>query len=70
MYLECNAKGVFAIALLGKQLEFYTEICVYFNYLISKCSLFIGSMSCPNQTKLGMGYPMCTLSVMQKEFLL
>ena len=26
VYLECNAKGNFAIALLGKKLGFHTEI--------------------------------------------
>ena len=29
MYLECNAKGVFAIAFLGKKLVFHTEICEF-----------------------------------------
>ena len=29
MYLERNAKGIFAIALLGKKLGFHTEICEF-----------------------------------------
>ena len=40
MYLEFYAKGIFALALLGKKLEFHTEICVYFKYLISKYRIF------------------------------
>ena len=27
VYLECNAKGIFAIVFLGKKLGFHTEIC-------------------------------------------
>ena len=29
MYLECNAKGTFAIAFLGKKLDFHAEICEF-----------------------------------------
>ena len=55
VYLKCNAKGIFAIALLGKRLEFYTEICVYFKYLVSKYSLFhrVKELSKSNQTRSG-----------------
>ena len=60
MYLEFNAEGSFAIALLGQKLEFHKEICVYFKYLISKYRFFIGSRSCRNQTKLGKENSMCT----------
>ena len=73
MYLECNAKEISAKSFLGKKLGFHTEVCDYFQYLIFKYSIFhrfIRSRSCPNQTKLGMEYPMCTLSVLQKELLL
>ena len=60
MYLECKAKGIFAIALLGKKLDFYTENCVYFKYLISKFSLFhrVKELSKSHQTRVE--YPMCT----------
>ena len=53
MYLECNAKGIFAIALLGKKLEFHTEICVYFKFLISKYRIFhrVKELSKSNQTR-------------------
>ena len=40
MYLECKTKRIFAIACLGKKLVFHTEICEYFEYLISKIVLF------------------------------
>ena len=55
MYVECNAKRISAIAFLGKKLEFYTEICVYFKYLISKCSLFhpVKEFLKSNQTRYG-----------------
>ena len=39
VYLEFNAEGIFVIALLGKKLEFHTEICVYFKYLINADSM-------------------------------
>ena len=55
MFLKCNAKNFFAIAVLGKKLEFYTEICVYFKYLVSKYSLFhrVKELSKSNQTRNG-----------------
>ena len=58
MYLECIAKGTFAIALLGKKLEFHTEICVYFKYLIFKCSHFhrVKEMSKSNQIRYGVSH--------------
>ena len=40
MYLECKTKRIFAVACLGKKLVFHTEICEYFEYLISKIGLF------------------------------
>ena len=40
MYLECNAKRIFAIAFLGKKLDFHTEIFVYFKLKILKIGLF------------------------------
>ena len=55
MYLEFYAKGIFALALLGKKLEFHTEICVYFKYLISKYRIFrrVKEWSKSNQTRYG-----------------
>ena len=40
VYLESRTKRIFAIACLGKKLIFHTEICEYFEYLISKIGLF------------------------------
>ena len=53
MYLEINAEGSFAIALLGQKLEFHKEICVYFKYLISKYRFFhrVKELSKSNQTR-------------------
>ena len=55
VYLESNAEGSFAIALLGQKLEFHTEICVYFNYLISKYRIFhrVKELSKSNQIRYG-----------------
>ena len=52
MYLECNAKGVFAIAFLGKKLGFHTEICEFREYRILKIGLFrrVKKLSKVNQT--------------------
>ena len=52
VYLECNAKGIFAIAVLGKKLAFHTKICDYFQYLIFKYSIFylVKELSKVNQT--------------------
>ena len=46
MYLESKTERVFGIACRGKKLAFDTEICDYFEYLISKIEKFIGSRSC------------------------
>ena len=40
MYLESRTKRIFAIACLGKKLVLQSEICEYFEYLISKIGLF------------------------------
>ena len=40
MYLECNAKGIFAIVFLGKKLGFHTEICELREKRILKIGLF------------------------------
>ena len=70
VYVECNAKGISAIAFLGKKLEFYTEICVYFKYLISKCSLFhpVKEFLKSNQTLYGVSHEYLECNV--KKFLL
>ena len=40
MYLESKTERIFGIACLGKKLAFDTEICDYFEYLISKIEKF------------------------------
>ena len=39
-YLDGKTKRIFAIACLGKKLVLQSEICEYFEYLISKIGLF------------------------------
>ena len=58
VYLECNAKRIFAIAFLGKKLAFHTEICDYFEYLFSKYSIFhrVKELSKSNQTRYGVSH--------------
>ena len=55
MYLECKTKRIFAIACLGKKLVFHTEICEYFEYLISTKGLFhrVKELLKSNQTGYG-----------------
>ena len=55
MYLECKTKRIFAVACLGKKLVFHTEICEYFEYLISKICLFhrVKELFKSNQTGYG-----------------
>ena len=55
MYLEPRTKKIFAIACLGKRLVFHTEICEYFEYLISKIGLFhrVKELFKSNQTRYG-----------------
>ena len=63
VYVECKTKRFFSIAFLEKKFVFQSEISTYsliirlFNF--QKYTSFIGSRSCPNQTKLGMEYTMC-----------
>ena len=60
-------------SLSGKKFVFQSEISAYSLiirlFYFQKYRNFIGSRSCPNRTKLGMEYPMCTQSVKRKEFL-
>ena len=56
MYLESRTKRIFAIACcLGKKLVFHTEICEYFECLISKIGLFhrVKELLKSNQTGYG-----------------
>ena len=55
MYLESRTKRIFAIAFLGKKLVFHTEICEYFEYLISKIGHFhrVRELFKSNQTGYG-----------------
>ena len=41
LYLESRTKRIFAIACLGKKLVLQSEICEYFEYLISKIGLLL-----------------------------
>ena len=51
---------------------FHTDFCEFRELRIfenfKKKIIFIGSRSCPNQTKLGMEYHPCNDSVMQKKW--
>ena len=62
----------FGIACLGKKFVLQSEISAYSLiirlFYFQKYRNFIGSRSCPNQTKHGMEYPMCTQSVKRKNF--
>ena len=55
VYVESRTKIIFAIACLGKKLVFHTEICEYFEYLISKIGHFhrVKELFKSNQTGYG-----------------
>ena len=55
MYLDSRTKRIFAIACLGKKLVLQSEICEYFEYLISKIGLFhrVKELFKSNQTGYG-----------------
>ena len=55
MYLESRTKRIFAIACLRKKLVLQSEICEYFEYLISKIGLFhrVKELFKSNQTRYG-----------------
>ena len=55
MYLESRTKRIFAIACLGIKLVLQSEICEYFEYLISKIGLFhrVKELFKSNQTRYG-----------------
>ena len=58
MYLESRTKRIFAIASLGKKLVLQSEICEYFEYLISKIGLFhrVKELFKSNQTRYGVSH--------------
>ena len=60
MYLDCIAKGIFAIAVLGKKLGFHTEICELREQRVLKVGLFrrVKELSKSNQTwhEVSLGY--------------
>ena len=53
--VESKTKRIFAIACLGKKLVLQSEICEYFEYLISKIGLFhrVKELFKSNQTRYG-----------------
>ena len=55
MYVESRTKRILAIACLGKKLVLQSEICEYFEYLISKIGLFhrVKELFNSNQTRYG-----------------
>ena len=63
MYTESKTKRIFAIACVGKKLGFHTQICDYFEFLISKIGLFhrVKELFKSNQTRYGVfpGYVEC-----------
>ena len=58
MYLERKTKRIFGIACLGQKLDFHTEICVYFEYLFFKYSIFrrVKKLSKSKQTRYGVSH--------------
>ena len=58
MYLECKTKRFFAIACLGKKLDFHTGICEFRDKRILKIGLFHGvkELSKSNQTRDGVSH--------------
>ena len=59
-YLGCNAKGMVRLTFLEKSSYFNRKFRLIRLFYFQKYRNFIGSRSCPNQTKHGMEYPMCT----------
>ena len=64
MYLERKTNIIFGIACLERKFIFQSEISTYSLairlFYFQKYRNFIGSRSCPNGTKLGMEYHICT----------
>ena len=58
VYVESRTKRIFAIACLGKKLVLQSEICEYFEYLISKIGLFhrVKELFKSNQTRYGVSH--------------
>ena len=59
-YLGCNAKGMIRLTFLEKSSYFSRNFRLIRLFYFQKYRIFIGSRSCPNRTKLGMEYPMCS----------
>ena len=59
-YLSCNAEGMVRLTFLEKSSYFNRKFRLIRLFYFQKYRMFIGSRSCPNRTKLGMEYPMCT----------
>ena len=70
IYAQSVKQKKIGIACLGKRFVSQSEISTYSLIIrlifFQKNRNFIESSSCPNRTKLGMQYPMCTESVKQK----
>ena len=58
VYVESRTKRIFAIACLEKKFVFQSEICEYFEYLISKIGLFhrVKELFKSNQTRYGVSH--------------
>ena len=57
-YLDCKTKIILAISCLGKKLACHTEICDFFEKLISKIGLLhrVKELSKVNQTRYGVSH--------------
>ena len=70
VYLERKTKRFFVIACLQKSSFFNRKFRLIRLFHFRKYRNLIGSRNCPNRTKLGMEYSMCTQSVKRKTFLI
>ena len=71
MYIQSLKQKEFLLQLAQEKSQIF--IREFANFAIrefQKQVYFVGSRSCPNRTKLGMEYPMCTQSGKQKKILL
>ena len=67
VYLEIKTKRIFGATCLEKSSYFNRKYRLLRLFYFQKYRNFIGTRNCPQRTKLGMEYPMCTQSVKQKE---
>ena len=58
VYLDYKTKGIFAKGCPGKKLVFHTEIYDFFEYIISKYSIFyhVKKLSKSNRTRYGVSH--------------